>query len=298
MRFHNSRKRTAVLACAALLLLTMFVTSEFASQQAGSRAGTRSTKLDGITLTLISHRGLTPDPGSKDKYKGTDIVLVGPEDDLLLRFRLTNRSAKDFYYLKEIYNQQPTGHLLYRQATDDDWRATSPDFGRKGDKGGGYKWELLPPNGWVEVEFSDLSSRASEHAVSVLVNTQPNYTDFVEIISDSYRPMSLPKGDSDVGDLRLIISSGTVNNNGSYKEQSRFVITLAVPSPTIRAILEEVRRANPDRDRLRLNSKGYYLVDPTNDKILDEAKSAADYHLKTGSVLRLFTNSGDGRYFH
>jgi len=31
-----------------------------------------------------------------------------------------------------------------RKTTDDEWHGMSPDFERKGDKGGGYKWELLP----------------------------------------------------------------------------------------------------------------------------------------------------------
>jgi len=52
---------------------------------------------------------------------------------------------------------------------------------------------VAPPNGWVEVEFSDLSTSTSEHAVSAIVNTKSDYEGYVYVISESYRPSTLSK---------------------------------------------------------------------------------------------------------
>ncbi len=92
------------------------------------------------------------------------------------------------------------------------------------------------------------------------------------------------------GTMRLIITWGAKYGDGRYVEQSRFKITVKSPNPTIKEILEEIRRANPDRESVKLYGKWYYLKDPITEKQLDETKTAADYNLKSGSVLRLFTN--------
>ncbi|MGH9966412.1 MAG: hypothetical protein ACREBG_01065 [Pyrinomonadaceae bacterium] len=92
------------------------------------------------------------------------------------------------------------------------------------------------------------------------------------------------------GTMQLVITSGTQYGDGRYGEQSRFTITAKGPNPTIKEILAEVRRVDPDRESVKLYGNSYYLVDPTTGKQLDEAKTTADYNLKSGSILRLFTN--------
>lgn len=163
-----------------ILCMVLFITNSNAYPKS-------TTELKEVTLTLLSQRWI-PDKPLCEREKGDVIVVVS--DDLLVQFRLANNSKENIYYLSSVYEPEPTGYLLYRKVGGTEWKATSPDRGREGSlTGGGYKWQLLPPGTSVEFKFSDLSSREGEHAVSVLVNSQPEHAGRVEIISDSYRPM-------------------------------------------------------------------------------------------------------------
>jgi hypothetical protein len=193
MKAHLIGNRFLMLSHACLLILVPFLSSGIVRPQDDGRHKELGQTLDGVTLKVLSQRPMLREQAGNDTSCTSDVFVAGPGDDLLVRFELSNRSDKNVYYLKSIYDKQPTGYVLYREARDDDWKATSPDRGRKGNKGGSYEWQLLPPHTSVEFEFSDLSTRSGEHAVSVLANSKPDYSGFVEVISESYRPMSLPE---------------------------------------------------------------------------------------------------------
>src|ERR1700682_3715462 len=192
MTYHWVSNWILVRRYACVMVFITFVSVGIGSSQTAKKQKEQKKATDDVSLTLVSQRQLTAEPPCDNSRKGCDVFLVaGSGDDLLVRFRLTNHSKENVYYLRSIYDKEPYGYVLYKQAGDDDWKATSPDRGRKGSKGGGYEWQLLVPGSSVESEFSDLSTRPGDHAVSVLVNTQSNYLGFVEIISSSYRPMPL-----------------------------------------------------------------------------------------------------------
>lgn len=152
-----------------------------------SRVYSQTAAVKEVKLTLLSQRSVPVDP------PGTKIgdVTVIVDDDLAVRFRLSNCSKENIYYLSTIYAKNPTGYVLYRQPGEKNWRATSPDRGREGSlTGGGYEWRLLAPGKSVQFEFSDLSTRDGEHAISVLVNTQPTHDGRQELISDTFHPIN------------------------------------------------------------------------------------------------------------
>jgi len=192
MRDHFVRNRIRVWRYAFVMLIISFVGVGIGRAQTVKDQKEQRKVTDDVSLALVSQRKLMPEPPCDNTRKGCDVfVVAGKGDDLLVRFLLTNRSGEGVYYLRSIYDKTPYGYVLYKQTGDDDWKATSPDRGRKGSKGGGYEWQLLAPGSSVEFEFSDLSTRPGEHAVSVLINTQPDYPDLVEIVSGSYRPMAV-----------------------------------------------------------------------------------------------------------
>lgn len=166
---------------------------------------TNNPKID-VSLSVISQRWMTADDLEPKKSSQVntpeldnavdflggydDVVVVGEGDDLMVRFRLTNNEAKTIYYLVEGYDSLLTGYLLFRKKGTKQWNATSPAYGRETAlTGGAYKWLPLLPGKSVEVEFSDLSTREDEHAISIFVNKQPTQKNRIEVISDVYYPM-------------------------------------------------------------------------------------------------------------
>jgi hypothetical protein len=143
-----------------------------------------------VRLSLLSQRWRPQEKTSKAGGKASDVFEVG-RDDLLIRFRLSNESEANFYYLAPLNTMEPTGYILFRKAGESSWSATSPARGREGSfTGGGYQWLLLPPGTAIEFEFLDLSTRSGEHAISLLVNTKPTHTDRIEYISAPYMPIN------------------------------------------------------------------------------------------------------------
>lgn len=159
-----------------------------------------------VNLSVVSQKWITnPDLEAKEPLQVinpiqdnavdilggySDVIVVGKGDDLLVRFRLTNNEPKPIYYIAENYNCHLTGYLLFRKKKAKEWNAISPAYGRESSlTGGAFEWMTLLPGESVETEFSDLSSREHEHAISVFVNIKPTQKGRIEIISDVYHPL-------------------------------------------------------------------------------------------------------------
>jgi beta-N-acetylhexosaminidase len=92
--------------------------------------------------------------------------------------------------------------------------------------------------------------------------------------------------------MDFVISSGVLYLEPMrYREYSRFIVTVTNANPTIGQILEEVKkRAN---DPTITEDKPYlYFSLPNSLKALDQSKTAADYRLKSGSVIWLRSSRG------
>jgi hypothetical protein len=75
--------------------------------------------LPGVTLSLLSQRCL---PKNKVPYMGDDFIDFS---DMTTRFRLSNRSSKDVYYLADgvTSTADPVGFELFRPNKRSDWEA-------------------------------------------------------------------------------------------------------------------------------------------------------------------------------
>lgn len=183
--YHNLSPRLCVNVLAVVTLIGALTATPRAARQEDERRS-----LPGVTLTLVSQKPIHEGPPYAREQGGDVFEVV--KDDLRVRFRLTNGRKEKIYYLASIYDPKPTGYVLYKKEGDTEWKATTPARGREGSlTGGGYEWRPLAPYTSVEFEFTDLSEREGEHAVSVLVNTRPVHDRRAEIISESYYPAHL-----------------------------------------------------------------------------------------------------------
>lgn len=174
------------------LLLCMMYTSAWSGGAQAAMQENKKKELSGVRLICVSQRWLTEDIPAKKEPVPRDVQLLGTSDDLRVSFRLVNESKETIYYLASVYDDEPgpTGYILFRQAGEMEWKAATPNRGRKGSlTGGGYKWVRLSPGTAVEFEFSDPNACEGEHAASVMVNNQPDHEDRIEIISNPYMPM-------------------------------------------------------------------------------------------------------------
>jgi hypothetical protein len=147
--------------------------------------------LPGVTLSLLSQRCL---PKNKVPYVGDDFIDFS---DMTTRFRLSNRSSKDVYYLADAVTSSadPVGFQLFRPNKRSDWDApNTPARGRPDVfTGEGVNWLLLRPGSVVEFETLDFSPRRGQHATSVFLNTKPAHDNRVELISNAFVPIHCPK---------------------------------------------------------------------------------------------------------
>jgi hypothetical protein len=170
----------------------MYAASVWRSGAQATMQENKKKELPGVRLIYVSQRWMPEDIAAEKEPVSRDVQLLGTGDDLRASFRLVNESKEAIYYLASVYDDEPgpTGYILFRQAGEMEWKATTPNRGRKGSlTGGGYKWVRLSPGTAVEFEFSDLNACEGEHAASVLVNNQPDHTGRIEIISNPYSPM-------------------------------------------------------------------------------------------------------------
>jgi hypothetical protein len=141
----------------------------------------------GVSLSLLSQRCL---PKNKVPYVGDDFIDFS---DMTTRFRLSNGSSKDVYYLADAVTStaDPVGFQLFRPNKRADWDAPyTPARGREGIfTGEGVKWLVLRPGSVIEFETLDFSPRRGQHAASVFLNTRPAHDNRVELISNAFVPI-------------------------------------------------------------------------------------------------------------
>lgn len=93
-----------------------------------------------------------------------------------------------------------------------------------------------------------------------------------------------------VSSMRFVILSGTLLGDGTYVEHHRFSVRVKGPNPSIKELLAEVKRKDPDRNSVELYGDYYYLEIPGSGTRLVETKTVADYKLKSGASLRIFSD--------
>jgi len=87
----------------------------------------RSTEADDY-ITCVG-TAATPERSHRDSPTEEQQLSTGKRGQLLVRFFLTNRSSEGAYDLRSIYDNAPYGYVLYKPVGDDDWKATSTDWG-------------------------------------------------------------------------------------------------------------------------------------------------------------------------
>lgn len=145
----------------------------------------------GVTLSFRSQRCL---PKKEVPYVGDDFIDFS---DMTTRFRLSNGSSKDVYYLASAVTStaDPVGFQLFRPNRRSGWEAPdTPARGREGTfTGEPVKWLVLPPGSIIEFETLDFSTRRGQHAASVFLNTRPAHDNRVEVISNAFVPIRCRK---------------------------------------------------------------------------------------------------------
>lgn len=146
-------------------------------------------RLQRVRLIPISVKKRPPEKRSPSTNAEPKDYFEVPRDDLVVRLRLVNDTRKPLYYLTSVSSNEPVGCKLFRKKKNHTWQSQSPSCAR-GDQfiGDAYQWMLIPPGGTLDLEVLDLSVANQEHAVTVVVNDQPDHAGCVEIISSPYRP--------------------------------------------------------------------------------------------------------------
>ncbi len=85
--------------------------------------------------------------------------------------------------------------------------------------------------------------------------------------------------------MEVIITNGTQFGD-TYKEASRFTVSVPSDDPAISEILEAAKQAAQPSYIERLKPS-FYLMHPVTLQRLNNHKTASDYDLTDGSVLRL-----------
>jgi hypothetical protein len=148
---------------------------------------------DGIKLTFIGQSKIKTKKEKKNKSKKkekSDVYEITP-DDTLLRFCLKNESKTIIYYLATIFDEKPTGFLLYKNDKNN-WLSASPAWRKKVSltSDGLYRWLPLNPMQSVETEFTALSQIETDHGIVIFINKSKKHDERIELISE---PVKLKK---------------------------------------------------------------------------------------------------------
>ena len=89
--------------------------------------------------------------------------------------------------------------------------------------------------------------------------------------------------------IKIVVATGW-QIAGRYTESYRFNIQLRDENTLVRCMLQPIRINDPDKEFTKTYGDYYYLVAPGSRTALSPSSTLADYHLKDGSILRLFTS--------
>jgi hypothetical protein len=172
----------------AALVICVLIFSNLAENTVGCPIRNEK-RLPRVRLIPVSLKKRPPEKRSPSTNAEPRDYFEVPRDDLVVRFRLVNATRKPLYYLTSVSSNEPVGCKLFRKKKSHSWQSQSPSCAR-GDQfiGDAYQWMLIPRGGTLDFEVLDLSIATEQHAVTVLVNDQPNHDGSVEIISSPYRP--------------------------------------------------------------------------------------------------------------